>query len=261
MDKEMKKLLLVAVSVGVFLLVTVTVALIITTPNAQRITNIASPDPVSQGRIQSAEITSNNAELPAAVNIPATQAPETNREPAAVTDRNDGTSLTIQIPAVTSAGVTQNNSAVAASTTPASTTLARTTAPATAQTTAPIAAQTTPAARQTPAPAASTPQSSTAANTTTASAAPRQTIARTINDYWIQIGAYSAMVRAEDTREVLASNGLVSIIENREVNGQNLFRVRLGPYTSEREANHWLAIVKEIDGFADSQVRQTTRQQ
>jgi len=255
MDKEMKKLLLVAVSVGVFLLVTVTVALLITTPNAQRITNIASPDPFTQGRIQPAENNNVISEPPAAVDTQATVTaaqPETNTgntESATVTDRNNGNSLTIQIPAVTSAGVTQNNSAVAATTPPASTTTG---------------------ARQTPAPAAasstqrtttSSPAAVASSNTTAASAAPRQTIARTIIDYWIQIGAYSAMVRAEDTREVLASKGLVSIIENREVNGQNLFRVRLGPYTSEREANHWLAIVKEIDGFADSQVRQTTRQQ
>jgi len=35
MEKEMKKLLLVAVSVGVFLLVTITVAVIVLSPRAQ----------------------------------------------------------------------------------------------------------------------------------------------------------------------------------------------------------------------------------
>ena len=35
MEKEMKKLLLVAVSVGVFLLITITVAIVILTPKAQ----------------------------------------------------------------------------------------------------------------------------------------------------------------------------------------------------------------------------------
>ena len=69
------------------------------------------------------------------------------------------------------------------------------------------------------------------------------------------------MVRAEDAKELLASNGLVSIIENRVIDGRTFYRVRLGPYTSEREANHWLAIVKTIDGFGESQVRQTVRQQ
>jgi cell division protein FtsN len=69
------------------------------------------------------------------------------------------------------------------------------------------------------------------------------------------------MVRAEDVRERLASNGLISIIETRLIDGRNLYRVRLGPYTTEREANHWLTIVRRIEGFDDSQVRQTIRQQ
>jgi DedD protein len=68
------------------------------------------------------------------------------------------------------------------------------------------------------------------------------------------------MVRAEDAKELLASKGFVSIIENREIDGRTWYRVRLGPYTSENEANYWLALVKSIDGFSDSQVRQTTRQ-
>jgi cell division protein FtsN len=69
------------------------------------------------------------------------------------------------------------------------------------------------------------------------------------------------MVRAEDAKEELASKGITSIIETRIIEGQNLFRVRLGPYTSEREANHWLEIVKSLGGYSDSQVRQTVRQQ
>jgi len=239
MDKEMKKLLLVAVSVGVFLIVTITAAILITTPNAQREAAIAQPAPYTQGRIQPAEnIITNTAEQPVITNfvdIPEIVNVETP-EPAVITDRNNGDSLTIQIPVISSAGVTQNNSIV----------------------TNPVAAVPVAVVRQTPAPAAAV---SSVQSDAPSSAVLRPTIARTINDYWIQIGAYSAMVRAEDTRELLAAKGLVSIIENREVNGQNLFRVRLGPYTSEKEANHWLAIVKEIDGFSDSQVRQTTRQQ
>ena len=104
-------------------------------------------------------------------------------------------------------------------------------------------------------PAASAPAARPAAQTPAAAAS------RAVNDYWIQIGAYSAMVRAEDVKERLATSGLISIIETRIVNGQNFYRVRLGPYTSEREANHWLAIVRNIDGFHESQVRQTIRQQ
>ena len=267
MEKEMKKLLLVAVSVGGFLLVTVAVAILITTPNTHRETSISSPAPYTQGRILPVDnIISNNGEQTAAANIPqASVINEIVNLPEAAIDVNNGDSLTIQIPALSSAGVTQNNSAV----TPTISTVKQTPAPVPS---ASVAANSTTsitspsnintAASGTYSAASSNVSAASGAqNVTPSNSAARPTIARTLNDYWIQIGAYSAMVRAEDTRELLADKGLVSIIENREINGQNLFRVRLGPYTSEREANHWLAIVKEIDGFNDSQVRQTIRQQ
>ena len=215
----MKKLLLVAVSVGVFLMVTIIAAIVILTPKAQtQEAAFYTSVPFSHGRVQPAEDifsnmpsepVSNVIETPNIVSIP---------------DRDNGDSLTIQIPRPSTAAVPDNREVTVA-----------------------------PAQR----PAAAAPAQRPA---TTASPAVRPA-ARAVNDYWIQIGAYSAIVRAEDVKENLAAKGLITIIENRVVNGQNLYRVRLGPYASEREANHWLAIVKSIDGFSDSQVRQTTRQQ
>jgi cell division protein FtsN len=83
---------------------------------------------------------------------------------------------------------------------------------------------------------------------------------RVNNDYWVQIGAFSAQVRAEGVKEALASKGITTIIDDRNVDGQTMYRVRVGPYTSETEAGYWLALVKEIDGFSDSQIRSTSRQ-
>jgi DedD protein len=77
------------------------------------------------------------------------------------------------------------------------------------------------------------------------------------NDYWVQTGAFTAKVHAEGVKDTLASKGIASIIENREVEGKTWYRVRVGPYTSENEAGYWLSLVKSIDGFADSQIRQT----
>jgi DedD protein len=73
----------------------------------------------------------------------------------------------------------------------------------------------------------------------------------------VQTGAFTAVVRAENAKETLASKGITSIIENRQVDGTTWYRVRVGPYTTENEANYWLALVQSIDGFAESQVRQT----
>jgi DedD protein len=82
---------------------------------------------------------------------------------------------------------------------------------------------------------------------------------RSQQDYWIQTGAFSALVRAEGAKETLAAKGLSSIIDDREVDGQTWYRVRVGPYTSENEANYWLSLVRAIDGFDQSQVRSAQR--
>lgn len=244
----MRKLLLVAVSVGVFLLITITVAIVILTPKAQTQEIAFSPSvPLSNVRtvpdimpVQPAVISAPdpitdevdiNGNRSISIPVPSTAAvPENTEIPEAQIARQP--TATTQAPAVTQTQTTQAPAA-------------RTTTPAPRSTT------TTTAARPT------TTTTTTTTNSTTASARP--SASRAVNDYWIQIGAYSSMVGAEDVREQLSSKGLVSIIENREINGRNLYRVRLGPYTSEREANHWLEIVKTINGLQDSQIRQTIR--
>jgi len=68
-------------------------------------------------------------------------------------------------------------------------------------------------------------------------------------DYWVQAGSFSTITNAERAKEALASSGIASIIETREVDGRSWFRVRIGPYTSQNEANYWLALIRSIDGF------------
>ncbi|GBU29504.1 hypothetical protein R84B8_03076 [Treponema sp. R8-4-B8] len=230
MEKEKKKLLLVAVSVGVFLLVTITVAIIVLTPKTQE-TQFSTSVPYSNGRVQ---VTQQD-------DVPSQNTPSQPAVVSSETDKKDGDNLTITIPSPTTAAVpdvaqiseTQKNNE------------------------RPAAVAVKPAE---PAPTAKPAASKT---TTTAkpktSAITKPAAAKTINDFWVQTGAFSAQVRAEDARDLLSTKGITSIVENREINGKIWYRVRLGPYTSEREANHWLEIVKLIDGFSDSQIRQTVR--
>jgi len=72
---------------------------------------------------------------------------------------------------------------------------------------------------------------------------------RVHNDFWVQVGSFSTMANAERAQEDLASWGITSIIETRIVDGRNWFRVRIGPYPSQDEADHWLALIRSIDGF------------
>jgi DedD protein len=88
-------------------------------------------------------------------------------------------------------------------------------------------------------------------------AKPAADSSKTRNNYWVQTGAFSTKVRAEGAKESLASKGIISIIDNRDIDGKTWYRVRVGPYMSENEAKYWLALVKSIDGFTDSQIRQT----
>jgi len=234
MEKEQKKLLLVAVSVGVFLLVTITVALVVLTPKVQaQEAAFTSSQTIQPNRIQSPEITSAIPVQPVVSNPQETN--EGNSNPSATTDRNDGDRLTIQIPKPSTAAVPD---------TP------ETTAPTTVKTPATAVSATTTKNTTTTQPATASKQTST--STATAKS-------KTINDFWVQTGAFTAKVRADDAKELLATKGLTSIIENREIDGKTWYRVRLGPYTSEKEANYWLALVKSIDGFNESQVRQTAR--
>jgi len=228
MEKEQKKLLLVAVSVGVFLLVTITAAIAILTPKANMQETAITAQPYSSGRLQPATVGNDQP--------PASTALNTNSEGSGnAADAIDNDQLTINIPKPTTAAVPDSQETLAP-----------------ARNVATVAPASKPSAEK---PAAS--KSSVSKSTTSKPAA--QAKAKTTKDYWVQTGAFIAKVRAEDTREILASKGITSIIENSEINGKTWYRVRVGPYTSENEAKYWLALVKTIDGFGDSQVRQTAR--
>jgi DedD protein len=311
---EKRKLLLVAVSVGVFLVIVLSAAILIFTPGggaSALAARTALPAPAvssppaggpasadvvdmirSPGEIQGLMVPPDAPALSAAPENPASST-ASGRGAAVVQENNvyvnggtspaaDTTSVVINVPrpaapaipvardrvtspAAPSAGASRQ-------TTPAVTAAPVTGAPVASAVTTPVAAPSSSSTTASPASAAaprntgtSTGSSSTApARTSAAPAAARtasgaETASRSIRDYWIQTGAFSALVRAENAKESLAAKGLNSIIDNREVDGRIWYRVRIGPYTSESEAGYWLALVRAIDGFGDSQVRSTQR--
>jgi DedD protein len=247
MEKEKKKLLLVAISVGFFLLVTITAAIIILTPKANDMASSASISH-SSGRAQKNQwdddVSGNSITQPAIINSKETKETDSN---IIEIDRKD-------IDGVRTIDYSDLSTTASTVTVQPGDLQKRTERPA------PVVKapeSVTPATVVKPSAQTNAPKTSVAAKS--APAARTAAPARTINDFWVQTGAFSAQIRAEDAREILASKGITSIIENREINGKIWYRVRLGPYTSEREANHWLGIVKLIDGFGNSQIRQTVR--
>ena len=270
---EKKKLLLVAISVGMFLVITIAAAILFFAPNnvpvsarapvshpavadtpvppappsiaaIQQPPVVPPPEPVPPVHVDAVELVRRAGEVPGLQQAPEGIIPQG-------TDFRVNGGAVINVPRPTAPAVPDTPPAGRA--VPAAT--ARPAPPA-QRPPAP------PAAAPAPAPAARPPSPPPVAAARPPQAAqPRpQVPTRVQNDYWVQTGAFSTLARAEGVRDSLASRGIVSIIENRNVNGRNLFRVRVGPYTSHNEANFWLSLIRSIDGFEDSQVRQTVRQ-
>jgi DedD protein len=283
---EKKKLLLVAVSVGIFLVIVISAAILIFTPKAPGTgTAVSSARPIPAGvpeafpapvqpRIQTAgqiqtppagserlqpatvdaaDMVRNTDEIQGIQSPPKATAIQENHfyingetpADAYVMEKTDGdasTRVVINVPKPSTAAVPDTPSEAPGGSAP------RRAAPAAVRPAPAAAPAKTSAPAKPPAPAVKPAAAKPAAQT------------RTYNDYWVQTGAFTAKVRAEGVKETLSSKGITSIIENREVDGKTWYRVRVGPYTSENEANYWLALVKSIDGFAGSQVRMTQAQ-
>lgn len=239
---EKKKLLLVAVSVGVVLLILIGIPLMVINPRQptqppptwhavppQANDGFARPvPPVPAEHIPNwAQEPITEAPVIPAIPVETPQPPVPVRPP--VTQEDDTPRVTtITVPAPRAAAVPD---------TPA------------------VAARPAPA-RPAPAPAARPPATATRPPAAVAPRpAPPAAAVATRNNFWVQTGAFSSKVRAEIVKESLEAKGIASIIENRNINGRTWYRVRVGPYLSETEANYWLALVRSIDGFADSQVR------
>jgi len=286
MEKEKKKLLLIAISVGIFLVIAIGAAILIITPK-----NTATPS----GAITSHTNTPGAAQPLSSDSMTANSTPD-NSAPVNSTLANSGPDAggaASSQPATTDpVGLVRNPGGVPGlKTAPdgnyrpdsdyyvveanppgqgkSNETVISVPKPATVAVPSPAPARST----STPARPASETANSGAQTVTSKPQAPEQKTAKPAapaksqtkapvkakprDDFWVQTGAFSTITSAEGVKETLASKGITSIIENRDVNGSNMFRVRVGPYTSKNEADYWLSLIKSIDGFENSQVRQT----
>jgi len=277
---EKKKLLLLAISVGVFLALTIGAALLVFAPKDASATSMAATKPVqavdtgitvpspASPSVSGSSAGQDSTPQPSSVDpvelvrqssgVPGLQqAPEgTSRqgEDFYVNGNNGGAGKSTEtVITVTKPSTAAVPDAPPAGTAASATKVEKATPTTTAQTaTKPAPATVTPAVTT---PSAKAAPAATATQTQAKPAASTQT--KVYNDYWVQTGAFSTIARAEVVKNTLSSKGITSIIENREVEGKSVFRVRVGPYTSQNEANYWLSLIKSINGFEDSQVRQS----
>jgi DedD protein len=223
---EKKKLLIVAVSVGIVLLIIIAIPLLMIGSRQ----NLASAALVERDWITNAEPGVERSLISSSTAIDPQDYPNAIRSDEVDTPQPvEAPHITLTVPVPQTAAVPDTPPAQTQR--PPALNLAPSVKPAT----------TKPAAKSaTPAPIAK-PAAASSKN----------------NNYWVQTGAFSTKVRAEGAKESLASKGIISIIDNRDIDGKTWYRVRVGPYMSENEAKYWLALVKSIDGFTDSQIRQT----
>jgi cell division protein FtsN len=74
----------------------------------------------------------------------------------------------------------------------------------------------------------------------------------TVQEYSIQVGAYSSRDRAEELNQVLKEKGLAGQVFYAD--GPRLYRLRIGPYTNKAEAEKFLGWVRTINGFEESMI-------
>ena len=75
--------------------------------------------------------------------------------------------------------------------------------------------------------------------------------------YWIQVGAFSSWNNANKMKQQLALNHLESVIQESNNGTKKVYRVRVGLYTSKKEAERILRQLKNMDSsFANSMIMQ-----
>ncbi|MBI9100334.1 MAG: SPOR domain-containing protein [Spirochaetaceae bacterium] len=86
----------------------------------------------------------------------------------------------------------------------------------------------------------------------------QQTMKVSVTVYWIQVGSYNDMTKAEEVRDYLQTQNISSEIQTKSVSGKTYFRVRIGAFQTKGEADRFLDPIKTMKNFEESYVVQTT---
>ncbi|GAB1482369.1 SPOR domain-containing protein [Treponema sp.] len=253
---EKRKLLLIVVSVGVFLVIAVGATLIIFAPKTKESLKnmpISAGVPSAQGQAATESPTGNASTGPASVDasewvrnpssLPGLQPPAPGTSSSrgdVIIIYGDNTKVPEQGPANLSNGDDGQSITITAPQTRALPEPAKD-----------LVASLPKSVKEEPVKAKEAPkvQSKSPAKT-----APKASAAPVSDTYWVQTGSFAAKTRADGAKETLSSKGISSLLETKELNGKTFYRVRVGPYASKSEADYWLSLVKTIDGFDQSYV-------
>jgi DedD protein len=245
---EKKKLLLVSVSTGIFLMLVIGASILIFSPPA---TSLQSE--VASGVVPPGKIEADRAFSGVTVSAEGSSGETVSVIPSVSIVSATGEAVT---PTVVPSAVPSGTSAarpVVTMQNPASETVeTQTVAEASAE--SPRAVSVSKAApASTPAPK---PKPAATAVTSAAASKPAA-VSKPAPAYWVQIGSYSQKSGADKAKENLSQRGLASVVSDSSVQGKIYYRVRVGPWVTRAEADYWLRYVKGIDGYENSQVWQS----
>jgi DedD protein len=230
MSMEKKKLLLVAVSVGVFLVIVVGAAILVFSAKESGGITENRYIPGTAGENYSRSATTDASSLLGAEELRGLQDPQ-------------------------AASPIQENIITLGTESPASGTVISVTKPEAAAVPDTVSEQ--PAIKPQPQSVRQVSQPAQRISAAPVSAKPAASVAppkKTYNDFWVQAGSFSTRDRADGVKKTLDDKGIAAIITNQQINSQIFYRVRIGPYTSRSEADYWLAMIKSISGFESSQI-------
>lgn len=114
-----------------------------------------------------------------------------------------------------------------------------------------------PAPVQTPAPAKPAPAPAATSAPAKTAAPAKSTVPASLkvpDRFWVQVASYATKKNADDARATLESNKIPSeVFTYTDAKGKVFYRVRIGSYTTSSEAEYWKTQVAKIDQFADAQ--------
>lgn len=75
-----------------------------------------------------------------------------------------------------------------------------------------------------------------------------------VTEYWIQLIASPNRDRVEQVRGTLADYSLGGRVTTRDVDGELYYRLRVGPYSNQDEAEKFLSWIQDIEGFENAYI-------
>jgi cell division septation protein DedD len=106
-----------------------------------------------------------------------------------------------------------------------------------------------------PAPEAKTPASATKPKSVKPAPKPIAKPATVkVAEYWIQAASFKSRGKADELKQSLAEKGMAALIVVTDISGASWYRVRIGPYSVQAEANDWLARLKALPGCGEAYV-------